>query len=50
MGMRERSDLLGGRLSVDSTPGQGTTVSASFVVARRGRASGRPVSPVASEG
>jgi signal transduction histidine kinase len=50
MGMRERSDLLGGRLSVDSTPGQGTTVSASFAVARRGRVPDRSASPLASEG
>jgi signal transduction histidine kinase len=35
MGMQERSNLLGGRLSVDSSPGGGTTVSATFAVARR---------------
>jgi len=50
MGMRERSELLGGRLSVDSSPGHGTTVSVSFAVARRDRRSDRSVSPLASEG
>jgi signal transduction histidine kinase len=50
MGMRERSDLLGGRLSVDSSPGGGTTVSATFAVARRDRASDRSVGPLASRG
>jgi signal transduction histidine kinase len=50
MGMRERSDLLGGRLSVDSTPAGGTTVSASFPMARRHRASDLPANPLASEG
>ena len=50
MGMRERSDLLGGRLSVDSTPAGGTTVTASFPLARHHRESDLPESPVASEG
>jgi two-component system, NarL family, sensor histidine kinase DevS len=50
MGMRERSDLLGGRLSVDSSPGGGTTVSATFAVARRDRASDRSASALASPG
>jgi signal transduction histidine kinase len=50
MGMRERSDLLGGRLSVDSTPAGGTTVSASFPMARRHRESDLPADPLASEG
>ncbi len=34
MGMRERAELLAGRLEVDSTPGQGTTVTASLPVRR----------------
>jgi signal transduction histidine kinase len=50
MGMRERSDLLGGRLSVDSTPAGGTTVSALFPMARRHRESDLPANPLASEG
>jgi two-component system, NarL family, sensor histidine kinase DevS len=50
MGMRERSDLLGGRLAVDSTPAGGTTVTASFPMARRHRESDRPARPLASEG
>ncbi len=35
LGMRERTDLLGGRLLIDSAPGQGTTISASIPVRRR---------------
>ncbi len=35
MGMRERVQLLGGELLLDSAPGQGTTVKASIPVARR---------------
>jgi signal transduction histidine kinase len=50
MGMRERSDLLGGRLSVDSTPAGGTTVTASFPMARRNGESDLPANPLASEG
>jgi signal transduction histidine kinase len=50
VGMQERSDLLGGRLSVDSSAGDGTTVSATFAVARRPRESVRSASPLASEG
>jgi signal transduction histidine kinase len=50
VGMQERSALLGGRLSVDSSPGDGTTVSATFAVARRTRESVRSASPLASEG
>jgi signal transduction histidine kinase len=50
MGMHERSGLLGGRLLVDSSPGGGTTVSATFAVVRRDRASDRSASPLASEG
>jgi signal transduction histidine kinase len=50
MGMQERSDLLGGRLSVDSSPDGGTTVSATFAVARRDPESDRPESQLASPG
>jgi signal transduction histidine kinase len=50
MGMRERSDLLGGRLSVDSSLGGGTTVSATFAVARRDRESDRSATRLASRG
>jgi signal transduction histidine kinase len=50
MGMHERSDLLGGRLSVDSSPDDGTTVSATFAVARRDRESDRSAGPLASRG
>jgi nitrate/nitrite-specific signal transduction histidine kinase len=50
MGMRERSELLGGRLSVDSTPAGGTTVSATFPMARRHRESDPPGSSLASCG
>ncbi len=35
LGMRERVELLDGTLSVDSGPGQGVTISASFPVRRR---------------
>jgi nitrate/nitrite-specific signal transduction histidine kinase len=49
MGMRERSDLLGGRLSVDSTPSRGTTISARFPTARR-REPDLPASSSASQG
>jgi signal transduction histidine kinase len=50
MGMRERSDLLRGQLSVNSSPGGGTTVSATFATARRHREADRPASPLASQG
>jgi signal transduction histidine kinase len=50
MGMRERSELLGGRLSVDSTPAGGTTVSATFPMMRRYRESDPPGSSLASGG
>lgn len=50
MGMRERSDLLGGRLSVDSTPAGGTAVSATFPMARRHRESDLSANTLASEG
>jgi signal transduction histidine kinase len=35
LGMRERAELLGGTLLVESAPGEGTTVSASLPVTRR---------------
>jgi two-component system, NarL family, sensor histidine kinase DevS len=35
LGMRERVELLGGRLKIESSPGEGTTVSAALPVARR---------------
>jgi signal transduction histidine kinase len=50
IGMRERSELLGGRLTVDSTPAGGTTVSATFPMTPRHRESDLPASPLASEG
>lgn len=37
IGMRERAELLGGRLTVESTPRVGTLVSAEFPSGRRGR-------------
>jgi signal transduction histidine kinase len=39
-GMRERAELLGGRLSIESAPGEGTTVSALLPVRRRSRTYG----------
>jgi signal transduction histidine kinase len=50
MGMRERSDLLGGQLTVDSTPAGGTTVSATFVTARRHSQPDLPASSLAPQG
>ena len=35
LGMRERVELLGGRLLLDSTPGNGTTITASIPVQQR---------------
>ena len=35
LGMRERAELLDGSVSIDSTPGRGTTVSATFPARRR---------------
>ncbi len=35
-GMRERAELAGGRLTIDSAPGAGTTVEARLPVRRRG--------------
>ncbi len=40
LGMRERVELLGGRLTVDTAPGAGTTVSARLPVRRRPSANG----------
>ena len=50
MGMRERTDLLGGQLAVKSTPAAGTTIAATFPVARRPRQPGPAPTPIASEG
>jgi signal transduction histidine kinase len=50
MGMRERSDLLCGQLSVDSTLGGGTTVTVALPATRRQRAPGLTATPVATEG
>jgi signal transduction histidine kinase len=36
-GMRERAELLGGRLTVESTPGEGTVVAAEFPVEHGGQ-------------
>jgi signal transduction histidine kinase len=36
LGMRERAELLGGWLEIDSTPGQGSVIRASLPVQRRG--------------
>jgi PAS domain S-box-containing protein len=33
-GMRERADLLGGNLTIDSLPGEGTTIQANFSITR----------------
>jgi signal transduction histidine kinase len=40
IGMRERVDLLGGRLVIDSAPGEGTTLTARLPVRRRDAANG----------
>ena len=37
IGMHERADLLGGTLNIQSTPGNGTTVTAAFPARRRSR-------------
>jgi signal transduction histidine kinase len=49
MGMRERSDLLGGQLSVQSDPAGGTTISATFPAVRRHREPDLPASSAASQ-
>lgn len=43
LGMRERADLLGGTISIDSKIGQGATVIAVFPAQRRGRPRGQPL-------
>ena len=43
LGMRERVELLDGTLLLDSTPGRGTTVRATFPVQRRAAAPGAEV-------
>ena len=43
LGMRERVELLDGTLRLDSTPGRGTTVRASFPVQRRAAAAVRDI-------
>ena len=45
LGMRERTELLGGSTSIESAPGAGTTVTATLPVRRRGP--GRPLGLVA---
>lgn len=41
LGMRERAELLGGRLTVESTPGKGTRVTVEFPLPPAGHAGGR---------
>ena len=50
MGMRERTDLLGGQLSVQSTPGAGTTISATFPAMRRPPGADLPSTSLTSPG
>ncbi len=50
LGMRERVELLEGTLLLDSTPGRGTTVRASFPVQRRAAAGGAEVRDISSGG
>jgi signal transduction histidine kinase len=47
-GMRERAELLGGTLTVDSAPGQGTTVTASFPLRGQRDDVPRPVAQASS--
>jgi signal transduction histidine kinase len=39
LGMRERVELLGGEITIESAPGEGTQIAASLPAVRRGRAS-----------
>ena len=48
VGMRERVDLLGGRVAIESAPGEGTTLTARLPVRRREAASGADRSRAAS--
>ena len=48
LGMRERVQLLEGTLEIESTPGDGTTVSATFPVQRRGESPGAEVRDIRS--
>ncbi len=48
LGMRERVELLGGTLLLDSTQGRGTTIRASFPVQRRAAAAGAVVRDIRS--
>jgi signal transduction histidine kinase len=43
LGMRERAELLEGEITMDSAPGDGASIRASFPVRRRGSESGLPV-------
>jgi signal transduction histidine kinase len=45
LGMRERVELLGGELQLDSAPGRGTTVTASIPAQRRGQEATEEPSP-----
>jgi len=49
-GMRERVELLGGELSLESAPGNGTTVSATLPVARREPSQGQGMPPSLATG
>jgi signal transduction histidine kinase len=50
LGMRERVELLEGTLQLDSTPGRGTTVRASFPIQRRAAAAGAEVRDIRGGG
>jgi signal transduction histidine kinase len=49
-GMRERVELLGGELALTSRAGQGTTVSATLPIARRGPVAGDAAPPSVASG
>ncbi len=49
-GMRERVELLGGELSLESAPGNGTTVSVTLPVARREPSQGQGMPPSVATG